>query len=372
MSQDRKAPLTMGEAAPWFAAPVIDGAKRYSFDSAGGRPLLMLLFGSAAIPACAEALALVQARRALFDDQNAAFFGVSVNPEDAAKKRIAQQLPGIRFFLDYDKAVSRAFGAVGGEKGDQYRPHWLLLDRTLRVVRQFPLAEGEAALDAFAALVGSAPAPDWAPVIMVPNVLEPELCRTLIDLYETQGGAESGFMRDVGGKTRELLDPAMKVRRDCPVEDPALARQLNLRIIHRLNPMIHRAFMFRATRVERLIVGCYEAENGGHFRAHRDNTTRGTAHRRFAVTINLNAEEYDGGDLMFPEFGPRTYRAPTGGAVVFSCSLMHQAMPVTRGTRYAFLPFLYDEEAAKVREQNARFLEGEAANYRAERDVVVR
>ena len=364
--------MTVGEAAPWFTAPVLDGAKRYAFDSAAGRPVLMLLFGSAAVPACSAALAQVQAKRGLFDDQNAAFFGVSVDPADAAEGRIAQQLPGIRYFLDHDLAVSRAYGALPDDSGNRYRPHWLLLDRTLRVVRHFPLGEGEAALAAFEQLVGSAPAPDWAPVVMVPNVLEPELCRTLVDLYEAHGGEDSGFMRDVGGKTRELLDPAMKVRRDCPIEDPALARQLNLRLIHRLNPMIQRAFMFHATRVERLIVGCYEAEAGGHFRPHRDNTTRGTAHRRFAVTVNLNAEEYDGGDLCFPEFGTRTYRAPTGGAVVFSCSLLHQAMPVTRGRRFAFLPFLYDEEGAKLREQNAKFLEGEGANYRAERDVVVR
>ena len=123
--------------------------------------------------------------------------------------------------------------------------------------------------------------------------------------------------------------------------------------------------------MERLLVGCYEAEMGGHFRAHRDNTTKGTAHRRFAVTINLNADDYEGGDLCFPEFGPRTYRAPTGGAIVFSCALLHQAMPVTRGRRFAFLPFLYDEETALLRERNAGFLEGEAPNYRADQDVRV-
>ena len=86
-------------------------------------------------------------------------------------------------------------------------------------------------------------------------------------------------------------------------------------------------------------------ESGGFFKPHRDNTTAGTAHRRFAVTINLNAGDYEGGDLRFPEFGSRTYRAPTGGAVVFSCALLHEATPVTRGKRYAFLPFLYDDEA---------------------------
>ena len=56
--------------------------------------------------------------------------------------------------------------------------------------------------------------------------------------------------------------------------------------------------------------------------------------------------------MRFPEFGPTTYRAPTGGAVVFSCSLLHEARPVLSGRRYAFLPFLYDEAAARVREAN--------------------
>jgi hypothetical protein len=36
--------------------------------------------------------------------------------------------------------------------------------------------------------------------------------------------------------------------------------------------------------------------------------------------------------------------------------LLHEATAVTRGKRYMFLPFLYDEDAAKIREQNAVFL----------------
>jgi predicted 2-oxoglutarate/Fe(II)-dependent dioxygenase YbiX len=34
--------------------------------------------------------------------------------------------------------------------------------------------------------------------------------------------------------------------------------------------------------------------------------------------------------------------------VVFSCALLHEATPVTRGRRYAFLPFFYDEAGAEV------------------------
>src|SRR5215207_10720033 len=61
------------------------------------------------------------------------------------------------------------------------------------------------------------------------------------------------------------------------------------------------------------------AEDG---RAHRDNTTKGTAHRWFAVSINLNSES-EGGEVSFPEYGPRSFKPPPGGAVVFSCSILH-------------------------------------------------
>jgi len=118
------------------------------------------------------------------------------------------------------------------------------------------------------------------------------------------------------------------------------------------------------TRMERYIVACYDASVGGYFQPHRDNTTKGTAHRRFAVTINLNTEDYAGGALMFPEYGRTVYRPPTGGAVVFSCTLLHQALPVTKGRRYAFLPFLYDDAAAKIREANNAFLADNVAAYR--------
>ena len=65
----RHSPLGIGEAAPWFRAPVLDGSSSYVFDTVGGRAVLMLFFGTAANPACAAALAAVDARRELFDDK---------------------------------------------------------------------------------------------------------------------------------------------------------------------------------------------------------------------------------------------------------------------------------------------------------------
>jgi peroxiredoxin len=354
----RPTPLAPGEPAPWFRGRAIGGRDNYVFDTAAGRWILFLFFPSAADPAAAAALAKVAGERALFDDARACFFGVTADEADGAEARVVQQLPGIRFFLDADGAIARLYGA-------ERRPHWLVVDPMLRAAAAFPLAEGDKALAALRALSGRSLQPDWAPVLLAPNIFEPELCRRLIALYDRQGGTASGFMREVDGKTTLITDPSHKMRRDCLVEDPELCVGLRARISAKLLPMVKRAFQFEATRMERYLVGCYEA-GAGHFRPHRDNTTKGTAHRRFAVSINLNSEEYEGGDLRFPEYGQRTYRPPTGGAVVFSCSILHEATPVTKGKRYAFLPFLYDEASAKVREENNPHLADGLGTYKAE------
>jgi predicted 2-oxoglutarate/Fe(II)-dependent dioxygenase YbiX/peroxiredoxin len=346
--------------APWFQAPVLSGTPRYSFNTVAGRYILMLFFGSAALEPVAGAFALVERNRALFDDVNACFFGVTVDPTDEAEGRIAQQLPGIRFFLDYEREVSGLFGLASGT---QYRPEWFLIDPSLRVAGRFGLNDGERAIAALRAALAAPAEEIWAPVLRVPDVLEPEFCRELVRLYEENGGEDSGFMRDVDGKTVGIIDHSFKQRRDFNIDDESLRRRLAARLSRRLAPALQHAFQFQATRMERYMVACYEA-SAGHFRPHRDNTTKGTAHRKFAVTINLNAGEYEGGDLRFPEFGQRTYRAPTGGAVVFSCSLLHEAMPVTHGRRYAFLPFLYDEEAARIREANNAHLGEGLSVYR--------
>src|SRR6185503_21281167 len=110
-----------------------------------------------------------------------------------------------------------------------------------------------------------------------------------------------------------------KRRRDHIIEDIDIIKQTPARIQRRLVPEVMKVHQFAVTRMERYIVSCYSAEDRGHFRPHRDNTTKGTAHRRFAVTINLN-DAFEGGELSFPEYGRRTFKPPPGGAVVFSCS----------------------------------------------------
>ena len=174
-------------------------------------------------------------------------------------------------------------------------------------------------------------------------------------------------MLDVEGKTATVVDHRLKRRSDLVVALPELREAIRSQIVRRLVPAVDRYLQFQATRMDRYIVACYDSEVGGHFHRHRDNVNAGAQHRRFAVSINLN-RDFDGGDVMFPEFGRRVYRAPTAGAVVFSCGALHQVTPVTRGRRYAFLAFLYGEADAALRESNNAKLHENELRYSGLRD----
>jgi predicted 2-oxoglutarate/Fe(II)-dependent dioxygenase YbiX len=340
--------LLFGDPVPLFKAEGISNP-RYVFDTAAGRYLLLAFVKAG--PGVATAVAAIERHRPAFNDHHASAFVVIVGKDKGRKGRV-DSLPGQRFLFDPDGAIAALYGA-----GDEDR--WFLIDPALHLIATGGSAQAEALVDHVAALPppGRHGGPEsMAPVLLTPRIFEPEFCEHLIALYRQTGGAPSGFMREVEGVTTLMMNDQHKRRSDVIVEDPMLQRQAVARLNRRLIPQIEKAFNFRPTRIERYLVARYDAETGGFFAPHRDNTTRGTAHRRFAVSINLNAD-YEGGDLRFPEYGPRTWRPPPGGAVVFSCSILHEATPVTQGERFAFLPFLYDEAAAKVREENLKFLD---------------
>jgi len=47
--------------------------------------------------------------------------------------------------------------------------------------------------------------------------------------------------------------------------------------------------------------------------------------------------------LRFPEFGDQRYRPENGTAIVFSSSLLHEALHVTAGQRLVLLAFLFGD-----------------------------
>lgn len=358
-----RAPFQTGEAAPGFECPTPTN-QRFNLYALGGHYTILSFVDSPNAPRGRAVLDFIFANQAKFSPEHLRFFAVlSERPE--REEAIPVSL-SINFFMDYEGKVASRYQARDAQ--GTYHPYTLVLDHMLRVVALIPIGDPREHNQRLAQVLSTLPrlaenpASEGlhAPVLVLPRVFEPEFCRHLIAQYEQHGGEPSGYMREVDGKTMAVLNSGFKRRSDFYFHEgdqfETLRTEVLRRLTTRLLPQIEKAFQFKAARMERFVVARYSGEDEGFFRAHRDNTTPATKHRRFACTINLNAEDFEGGELRFPEFGQRSYRAPTGGAVVFSCSLLHEALPVTRGNRYAFLPFFYTEEDAKIRTENASSL----------------
>ncbi|MGH9440192.1 MAG: 2OG-Fe(II) oxygenase, partial [Terriglobia bacterium] len=172
------------------------------------------------------------------------------------------------------------------------------------------------------------------------NVLTPTQCKRLIAYFEKSESHPAGIVNLSGPEPVWRLEPEIKLRQDVQLEDPALTRELEQAVVTRVLPAIRKCFHYVVTHHEPFGLVRYD-EGSGYFRPHRDDDYD-LLYRRFAMTLNLNTGDYEGGALAFPEFGRTTYRPPTGTAIVFSCSLLHEATDVTRGHRYVALGFFYN------------------------------
>ena len=184
-----------------------------------------------------------------------------------------------------------------------------------------------------------------APVLHVPGVFSPAFCGELIAHFEASPHQVGGMASiDAQGHAIHKIDAAKKHRHDFVLgpRDPYLGGVLN-GLIRTVLPEIKKAFHIDARHTDRFIIARYD-ESGGFFRRHRDNSAPNVAFRQFALSVNLNSE-YEGGHVLFPEYNSHRYKPGTGAGMVFSCSLLHEAAPVTKGRRYVLLTFLHNAEA---------------------------
>ena len=178
-----------------------------------------------------------------------------------------------------------------------------------------------------------------APVLQLPRVFEPEFCSYLIEQWR-RDHQEGGVSAMVRGEPANLANSSMKRRLDHKVPRPGPTYQsIVTRLQRRLSGSIFQLLSRERFQTEGFYLVRYGADRGDFFAAHRDNTLPTTEHPRFAITINLS-DDFEGGGLVFPEFGTTAYSPPAGGAIVFSCSMLHAAQPVSQGERFAFLGFL--------------------------------
>lgn len=364
--------LVPGDFLPTFIASSSVNPQ-FAFNTLAGRQFVMVFLGSAQSEIGRQIAHAIIAEADWMRERRILVYLVTTDPRDQEDGPLARLPERYTAFWDFDQAIHRSYRMEASPPASApgataLRTGALVVRENLRLHAWIPSHPVAGFVERLRGATGTMPEPKpsrlvgrHAPVLTIPDVIDRDHCRRLISYYEARGGSESGFMRDVAGQTRGILDDQMKRRRDCNIEDPAFVKPLFQALRDRVVPEIRKAFGFRATRVERYIIGCYDESDRGFFKAHRDNTSKGTAHRAFAMSLNLNSEEYDGGYLTFPEYGSALYKPDTGGAVVFSCSLLHEALPVARGRRYVVLPFLYDERGAAIRAENRKFLDTAAS-----------
>ncbi|HZX83512.1 MAG TPA: 2OG-Fe(II) oxygenase, partial [Reyranella sp.] len=237
-----------------------------------------------------------------------------------------------------------AQGGMGLGPAGALRMRVIVLDPNQRIAATFdsrPLPAATEAMDGLARSVRSDGGRDqllttpMAPVLVLPRVFEPDFCTQLVRLWSKGDHKDSGVSSRYGDVNMDHL----KRTEDYTIVEPMMLKAISDRLAYRIGPELTKVFAFdRQFTFDSHIVLSYSADAKHFFGAHRDNGAPTTADRAFAVSLNLN-DDFEGGELVFPEYAGVRVSPPTGGAAVFSCSLLHQVLPVTRGRRFVLTTF---------------------------------
>ena len=334
--------LGAGDIAPDCILPGPDGKNvNLRSDSIAGNPIVMM-FCPRLTEAGKEMLKHFSHHLDTFTANGARLFAITLD-------RIADaQVQELRFpvLSDRQEQAFRNFTAP------RDRPSTVVLRRNHHVAGILD-GEPQAQLSAARALVESMAWERKAslmhmhpPVLLIPEALSRDDCAKLIDIFHTRGQTflhpNQPAMDYIGTDYKMRIPEHMREDRiDHFFFDKSTVALLANRL-NRIIPEIAKAFHYRITKYESLRMACYQGHRGGYGHGHRDNIPP-HLHWRFAMSINLNTDEFEGGELRFPEFGDQRYRPESGTAIVFSSSLLHEAMHVTAGRRFVFLAFLFGE-----------------------------
>ncbi len=324
----------IGDKAPAFVGATASG-RFWSLDAQAGRPALIVALGSLGGEDARRTLeALASARPAL---EAAGIDLVPIAP-------LSPDYSGCEAARESVVHVAEAGGLESWQVDGH--PGVMVIDRSGRIVALAALgAPGDVARLAaeISPLVAGEPARTAAfaaPVLIVPNVMSRARCRAFIEHFEASPHEPGRMASDDGAGAVHKLDASLKSRRDIELAagTPFHGEVMNV-MARTCVPEIKRAFQKDVGFADRILIARYD-DTGGYFKRHRDNALPHTAFREFAISINLNTHAYEGGALRFPEYDDNGYSAPAGGAMIFSASLLHEAAPVTNGSRYVILSFL--------------------------------
>jgi predicted 2-oxoglutarate/Fe(II)-dependent dioxygenase YbiX/peroxiredoxin len=339
-------PFSIGDSAPAFVGASASG-RFFSLDGQAGRPVVVVALGALEPADAGLILERLRDARPLFKAAGVDVAALAPALQPFTARFATDPLAADELFYLTDTSGLERTEVDGAAAA-------VLIDRSGRVVDIAALrADTDIAtwLSASAPRIWSEPSQvraATAPVLIIPNIAPPSLCRALIDHFEASPHAAGVMASFSDGGAYAKLDESKKKRRDTELtaDMPLHAVVLQL-FTQRVIPEIKRAFQADMAYADRILIARYD-DTGGYFKRHRDNAAPHTAFREFAISLNLNTPEYEGGELMFPEYDDHGYNPPAGGAIVFSASLLHEAAPVLKGSRYVLLSF-FGSSAAQAK-----------------------
>jgi predicted 2-oxoglutarate/Fe(II)-dependent dioxygenase YbiX len=338
--------LRPGDRVPDFALPGLDGKLRKLVWSFTGEPVALLAIDdlrtldgeqfAGLVSRCAEARAVP-----------VVVCGNAVVAAAAAWSKVEARANGALLLCDRERQFVPALLAQGGMSLGQsngLRQRVIVLDSNQRVATTFDTRALLAAAESIGAVADSVRSNGgadqvvrtaMAPVLVLPRVFEPDFCTQVIRLWHKGDHKDSGVSSRYGNVG--VLE--LKRTEDYMVQEPMMQKAISDRLAWRIGPELIKVFAFdREFSFDAHVVLSYSAEGKHFFGAHRDNGAPTTVDRAFAVSLNLN-DDFEGGELVFPEYAGVKVSPPAGAAAVFSCSVLHQALPVTRGRRFVLTTF---------------------------------
>ena len=343
--------LSPGDQLPFCVGVGLDHSF-HSTNHQAGRAAVLVIGGRSSTPALEAIIASIALRCVAIVDAGAD--ALLLLPFAASARLYAGKATasdGLRTLLCPDPFFEACL-----RQADDFPPV-VVIDRAGRIAGCWLGRDGgaeevaEAALACVVTRTGSSP----APVLFVPRLFEEGFCRRLIEAFEAAPTFDS-LVSSSGpdGRLVNRVDHGRKHRRDWLLEaGDGFYDEVRALLFSRCAPAIDRAFQHEVAHLDRVLVARYD-EGAGHFSRHRDNVGAAVAFRQFALSVNLNEGEYEGGCLTFPEFDDRLYQPATGEGLVFSASLLHEATRVNSRCRYVLLTFLHDERAEARRVSGVR------------------
>ena len=305
--------LWTGDRLPDFVLPDPAGELRFFYQTVTGAPTVLVLAANTAIQEQWDEIKGFAALAPALRDAGAGLMIVS-NDGIESLSMVAKAIPeGAIWLADIKGVVNLGLrtGALFAFTGVVC----FVLDGNQRILAVRGPEPGQAEW-ALAVLTQRSAEParhlsSAAPVLLLPGVLDEQDRRELLN-HMPAGDAGSGAI---------------------PIGEPGLAERIGKLLLRRIGPEVEKAFAFDDFAFDKVMLRWDEAGSSTAGDRRREIVDPAVEGRSFSLILDLSQAAYEGGEILFPEYGPHSYRPGPGGALVFSGTMLRELGPVSAGRR---------------------------------------